>query len=223
MASYLNRKAAEARRDESGFSLVELLSVMVLLSIIMSIVTVTMVKVNGTLVRNRFREDSLRIAAVAMENMTKAMRSASPVDRNSATTPRIPAFKSIAANDITFYANLGGNPRQIQYNINGSRSLRELTTQPDAGSSPYFTFTGTAANREIGRKIPTTAPVLFRFYDDTGIEITSLPSTDVLVLDRVRSVDVTITVQTDGRNKARPVTLVSRISLPEYNVVAPAS
>jgi prepilin-type N-terminal cleavage/methylation domain-containing protein len=223
MAGLLRRRAAQARRDDRGFSLVELLSVMVLLSIVMSITTVTMIKVNQTLVNNRFREDSLRISSVAMENMTKALRAASPVERNSATTPRIPAFKSIAANDITFYTNLSGNPRQVQYNINAARSLRELTTKADGGSAPYYTFTGTAVAREIGSKIPTSAPALFRYYDDTGTEITTLPSTDPLVLEQVRSVDITITVQADARNKARAVTLVTRISLPGYNVVAPAS
>jgi prepilin-type N-terminal cleavage/methylation domain-containing protein len=223
MAGFLRRRATEARRDDRGFSLVELLSVMVLLGIVMGITTVTMTKVNHTLVTNRFREDSLRISSVAMANMTKALRAASPVERNSATTPRIPAFKSIAANDITFYTNLSGNPRQIQYKINAGRSLLELTTKADGASAPYYTFTGAASSRAIGSKIPTSAPAMFRYYDDTETEITTLPSTDPLVLERVRSVDITVTVQADGNKKARAVTLVTRISLPGYNVVVPAS
>jgi prepilin-type N-terminal cleavage/methylation domain-containing protein len=215
--TFLNR--FRRQDSEGGFTLIELAVAAALMGVVMSFVVTTVVRVRRVEINQRLRGDSLAIASVAMTNMSKALRAATPLDQNSTTTPRLPAFKSAAANDIVFYTSLSGPLRRIHYYIDSNRVLWEETTVADAASSPYWTFTAAPRVRQIGSKIPTTAGAMFTYRGDTGTAIT-VPTVDPLVLQTVRSVEVNLTIQADSRPKVAPVTLLNQFSLPPYYVVS---
>lgn len=212
-------RSRRRRVGDDGFSLIELLVAAALMGIVMSFVVTTVVRVRGVSVDQRLRGDSVAIASVAMNNMSKALRAATPLDQNSTATPRLPAFVSAAPNDIVFYTSLNGPLRRVHYFIDSSRVLWEEVTVADPASSPYWTFTAAPSLRQIGSRIPTTAPPLFAYFDDTGAAV-SVPTTDVLLLQTIRTVQVSLTIQADSRTKVAPVTLLNQFSLPPYYVVS---
>jgi prepilin-type N-terminal cleavage/methylation domain-containing protein len=207
------------QRGDEGFSLIELAVAMALMALVMSFVVTTVVRVRRVSVDQRLRGDSLAIASVAMDNMSKALRGATPLDQNSTTTPRLPAFKSAAASDIVFYTSLSGPLRRIHYYVDANRVLWEETTIADAASSPYWTFTAAPRLRQIGSKIPASAGAVFTYRTDTGSSV-AVPTTDPLVLQTIRTVEVNLTIQADSRPKVAPVTLLNQFSLPPYYVVS---
>jgi prepilin-type N-terminal cleavage/methylation domain-containing protein len=206
-------------RDDEGFTLIELAAAMALMGMVMSFVVTTVIRVRRVSIDQRLRGDSLAIASIAMDNMSKAMRAATPLDQNSTVTPRLPAFKSAAANDIVFYTSLSGPLRRIHYYVDANRVLWEETTIADAASSPYWTFSAAPRLRQIGSKIPATAGALFTYRNDTGGAVT-VPTTDPVVLQTVRTVEVNLTIQADSRPKVSPVSLLNQFSLPPYYVVS---
>jgi prepilin-type N-terminal cleavage/methylation domain-containing protein len=207
------------RQQDDGFSLIELAVAMALMGVIMTFVVTTVVRVRRVSVDQRLRGDSLAIASIAMDNMSKALRAATPLDQNNTTTPRLPAFKSAAASDIVFYTSLSGPLRRIHYYVDTNRVLWEETTIADAASSPYWTFTAAPRLRQIGSKIPASAGAVFNYRTDTGAAV-AVPTSDPLVLQTIRSVEVNLTIQADSRPKVAPVTLLNQFSLPPYYVVS---
>jgi prepilin-type N-terminal cleavage/methylation domain-containing protein len=208
------------RLGEHGLSLVELLVTMALMGVVASLTASTVIGVNSNLTKNRNREDSLRIASVAMESMSKSLRSATPLDVAGTPPSRLPAFSQALDKEMTFYTSLSGPLRRVHYLIDASGNLVEQTALARAGSAPYWDFTGQpTSSRVIGSKVPAAAAALFVYKDDTGAVIPA-PGTDATALTQVRSVDVTLTVQADSRSRVKPVVLTTRVSLPAYYVVS---
>jgi prepilin-type N-terminal cleavage/methylation domain-containing protein len=215
--SFLDR--FRQKSADEGFSLIELAVASALMALVMTFVVTTVVRVRRVAVDQRLRGDSLAIASVAMDNMSKALRAATPLDQNSTTTPRLPAFKSAAANDLVFYTSLSGPLRRIHYFVDANRVLWEETTVADAASSPYWTFSASPRLRQIGSKIPTSAGALFTYRTDTGSTV-SVPTADPTVLQTIRTIEVNLTIQADSRPKVAPVSLLNQFSLPPYYVVS---
>lgn len=208
------------RSRDDGLSLVELMVTMSLMLLVVSFAAATLITVNRNLMMNRNREDSLRIASVAMQNMSKALRSATPLDVAGTPPTREPAFVQALDREVTFYTSLGGPLRQVHYFIDGSGNLVEETMLARPGSAPYWDFTGQArSQRVVGSRVPAGAAALFVYLDNTGSPIVA-PGTDPVALTQVRSVDVTLTVQADSVARVAPVVVTTRVSLPAYYVVS---
>lgn len=219
MSRRLQVAAARRSRDE-GLSLVELMVTMSLMVLVVSFAAATLITVNRNLMLNRNREDSLRVASVAMQNMSKALRSATPLDVAGSPPTRETAFVQALGKEATFYTSLGGPLRRVHYFIDGAGNLVEETVLARPGSAPYWDFTGqTASQRVVGSKVPAAAAALFVYLDDTGSAIAP-PGTDAVALTQIRSVDVTLTVQADSVARVAPVVVTTRVSLPAYYVVS---
>jgi type II secretory pathway pseudopilin PulG len=200
------------RRDESGLTLVELLITMVLMGLVGSLVLSVYSTSANVVVDNDRRLDSVNIATIGMERVSKAIRAGTEIKQPSAQN--LPAFRSVGQESVSFYSYLGSEPSLITFAINGNRELTETVVSADSSSTePFWTFTGAGTTRIVARKIPAgLATPLFRYYDGGGAEIA--PTTDPDQLRRIEQVQISLTVQADPTNSVRAAVLENRVALP---------
>ncbi len=200
---------------QGGFTMAELLVTMVLLSIVGTMMVTTVTIISGTVVREQATGESLDIARVGMNRMTKAIRAGTEIPVSGSSN--LPAFASIGPTTMTVYASLGAAPTKIQYSINATRDLIETQWPADTSNAPYWTFGTTPRVEIIASKIPAGA-TLFVYNDANGAPVSPQTTTDTTVLSLVRSVDITAIVNANPA-KGADVTISSTVVLPNLGVV----
>jgi hypothetical protein len=200
-------------RDESGLTLAELLITMVLMGLVGSLVLSVYSTSANVVVDNDRRLDSVNIATIGMERLSKAIRAGTEI-KQASHAENIPAFLEAGASRMVFHSYLGSSPSRITFDVDAQRVLNETVVPADSSSTePYWTFTGPATTRIVARKIPAgLATPLFRYFDGGGAEIA--PTTDPDELRRIEQVQISLTVQADPTNTVRPALLENRVALP---------
>lgn len=237
------------RTEDRGTSLTEMLIVMLILGIVIAAaasLSIMLTRANG---QNIARQDQIDAARVAVERMSKTTRTAvkpSQLLANcNATCNQVEAFMQGGNLSMKFYANLDNTkntvgPSQITYTIATSGPtagvLVEKVQIPDSAtptSNGYQYCNAEAAGasaackarmstRQVVAGVQTSAAV-FTFYGPDGARLTpasngSLTATD---LDRVLSVEIALTVQSDSPTRPDPTTYIQRITLPNAQAVIP--
>ncbi|MGH2661712.1 MAG: PulJ/GspJ family protein [Actinomycetota bacterium] len=193
--------------DEHGMSIVELTLAM---GIFATVMTFTFTATMSAWRSNTGVDRRLRNLAEAREivnNVAKGLRTAVPLSAE-------PAFTEAEDFSAEFHANLNvtTGPRLISLFVDPSGRLVQSITEPDAGSGPLWTYSGTAQVRNLGEGVanPTGRPV-FVYYDGTGAPLTTpLSDTD---LPRVEAVGIRLEIQT-GSTPGEPTTVLDRVRLP---------
>lgn len=204
-------------RDDEGFTLAELMVTMMLLGIITSITVAAAMQTSRTVVQESTRLDSLAIATVGMNDLTKTVRAGTEIQVLSA--PNLPAFAAVGPESMTLYVNLGPIPSKVTYTVDGNRELIEQTTKANPSSGPYWTFSGTPTTITMARKIPTgSAQPLFTYYDGNGDVVAPTGSTDPTVLATIERVGISLTVQANGIANVPAVTLTNKVALPNLGI-----
>ncbi len=224
------------RPDDSGTSLVEVMTTVFLLTIVLGAVgTLTVL---GIQVSNRMtdRIDNVTTAQNGMAATTKVLRTAVLPDQlddracsGCADTAIVQATKS----QVSFYANLnntGQGPSLVTLQVvtdpnrAGTTMLRQTMIPPTILPDGRYTFCtpGTAGcvtrTRVLSRGLAAATPTVFSYYDFDNLLIASatLSTAD---LARVSSVEVTLTVKlTAGSNRSKANSLVQRVTLPNADV-----
>jgi hypothetical protein len=214
------RRALHDRRrrvsGDAGLSLAELMVTLVLMGIVGTIMLGAVVNVTTTITKNQARGDSLDIARIGMNRMAKNVRAGMQIQRSGLSD--LPALASVSPNGLTVYASVGATPTKIVYSINGSRELIEQRYDGVAASNPYWTFSATPRTTVVASKIPTGSPALFVYLDEFGDPITDQTTNDVLDLDLIRSVQITLTVDADPVRGAGPISLTNTVVLPNLGI-----
>ncbi|GAB2694320.1 hypothetical protein GCM10027194_30660 [Thalassiella azotivora] len=213
---------------DAGFTLVELMVVMTLLMVIGAMLVMTFVQGTGAVFASESRQrDSLQ-AKVALENTTKALRTAVDPDGDG---PLV-AFEVAQQNRVVFYAALDNRgsypsvdqpPRKVEIWLQDG-TLRLRTTMPAAGPTGT-TWPGTGSTRIIGTNLRSGAGVvpLFTYLaagdtytDSTGRAITSLPTAGGAVTgtarESIEAVEVWVAAQSSSK-RTNETTVVSRVTL----------
>jgi len=202
---------------DEGFTLAELMVTIMLLGTLTSITLAAAMQTSRTVVQESTRLDSLAIATVGMNDLTKTVRAGTEIQVVSA--PNLPAFVAVGPESMTLYVNLGPVPSKVTYTIDGNRELIEETTSADPSSGPYWTFSGTPTTITVARKIPAgTAAPLFTYYDGKGDVVAPTGSTDPTVLATIESVGISLTVQANGIANVPAVTLTNKVALPNLGI-----
>jgi prepilin-type N-terminal cleavage/methylation domain-containing protein len=219
--------------NDRGFTLMELMVAMGLLSVLMVILTTTIVKGMQMTRSMGVRLDNINQGQLGMNAATKAIRTAVLPDQLVNTCVGCGDTALITATSITmtFYANLnntGAGPSRMAYLIEqdptfnyGNLVQTAQAPHPRGDGSYDFCVPGaagcTVSKRIIARGVPWPATPTFLYYDFNGDPITSNPLT-AADLAQVNSIDIALKLQTNVVQTAAPTnTIVQRVQLPNAN------
>ncbi len=211
----MNRR--DSKGAQAGFTLTELLVSMVLLLIVSGMLITSVVAIDRAVMKDQAAGANLDIARVGMNRMTNNVRAGMEIQQLSG--PNLPAFAAIAPESLTVYASLGAVPTKVTYSVDSQRRLIETKVPGTANSGPYWTFTATPVVTIVGSQIPAgTASPLFTFNDSTGAPLTVQTSTDSTVLSTIKSVTISLTVNTNPAQGFANTTLTNAVVLPNLGV-----
>jgi len=215
LATTARAHVSRLRHDQSGLTLAELMVTMVLMGIVGSVMVAAVVSVTKTVTHNQANADSMDIARVAMNRMTKNLRSGMEIVRSGQANQ--PAIDEMAPNKVTIYASLGSAPTMVTYTLDAQGNLVE-TKVAATGTSPYWTFTGATTTTKVAGKVPTGAPALFTFLDVNGDPLPIQTATDDATTGLVRSIAILLTVDANPGKGGGPVQLTNTVVLPNLGV-----
>jgi prepilin-type N-terminal cleavage/methylation domain-containing protein len=204
----MRERLSKLHSDESGFTLVELLTTMVIGTVLLMAAFMTLDRATSASQEIADRQDALQRGRLAMESIVRQLRS--QVCLGDETEP------ITVANDdaVTFYVDLSDGSRDVEQRTirydEGSRTLFQ-DVYTGVGDYPLLTFPGPPVTRELARGVdPITEsgverPVLryYAFPESGGEpgELELLP-TPLSADDAIRTVMVKVgfTVLPERRN-----------------------
>ena len=220
------------RRDESGITLAELMVTIFVLGVLSTVVVTLFVNVSTTFNRDRAATESVGIAAVGMNEVTKVIRAGTEI-RVANVTLNDPVFEVAKAEEMTIRAYLSDvstgelSPVKIELKVDAtSRALTEKRWSSYKQNGFWLFNSAPGATRTIARSIPAIVPplasgqkYLFTYYDATNTELI-IPAAGLTESQRraVAAVQVTLTVQVDTTGRAKPVTLQNTVGIPNLGV-----
>ncbi len=218
---------------DDGFTLAEMLTVTSLMGIVFAIAFTAMIQAQTTVRGNADRLDQTQQAGLAMDAVSRTLRTAvlpSQIGGGSATTS---AFVKGEWNKVSFFANVNNEddlsgPSKATYELktNAGTGVVELweSLQPSSGkdaSTGEFTYCTPGAagckvyTRVLARHVVASpARPLFTYYSVTDTDGLPLPL-DSTTLPTVNSMDVTVSIRA-GKDVVAS-TVVTRVSLPNAN------
>lgn len=233
MTRRLRRGRLEWRRDD-GFTLTEMIVVMFVLGIVLAGVQTTLITTQRTVGENVVRVDQTQQGRLAMESMTKNLRTAVLPSQLSGTCSgcNLAAFIQGTATAVYFYANINNDanvigPSRVSYVVNSSGDLVETVQAPNAHAPGDYNYQyctpgpGCPVNtRVLARGVRTTKPI-FTYYDYGGTQLGSgtLSASDLALVD---SIDVVLSVKT-STSRVPATTFTQRVTLPNADAIAQPS
>lgn len=217
--------------DDRGVSLIEMLVVVSILGTIMAMVSQGLVSAQRTMNQNSSRLDGLSQTNLAMEAMTRVLRTAILPSQVQATCAGCDVAAFIEGDNrmVRFYANVDNDgilpssgttdlgPRRVSYIISEAGELIETIQKPNLHSVTDFNYQycTPGASCPIHTRIlarDVTAGTVFTYYDRSGVVIAPPLQSAVSKLKAVDSIDLMISVQpNDHVNSA---TVMARVTLP---------
>ena len=176
---------------DAGFTLVELLVVIVLLGVVGSVVTTSVVRSLRVSAQATTRVDALTEVQRAHERMTRMIRAADPLDGADGST-------------MTFTVHTSASQRQrISYALS-DRALVQTVARYDSAMST--TPTSTATSTIISDLAPGTVTV-FEYYTVHGTEWPDVTSDPLRPLDQLTDIRrVAITLVKESGDSEVPLT-----------------
>ena len=179
-------RALRRKRPETGYTLIETMIAMMLLSVVMAAAfSVVAVMQRGAMTTtNRFTAEGE--AQTISDRISKDIRSAVTASATGA------AFASADVNDVTFFANLadpnGPTKLHAYLTLLGGTNVylfHEDATAPNTGGSPgNYTYPATSSTRIDGKYLDTSQPI-FSYFDSDGNPI----ATPITTTANLRSID----------------------------------
>lgn len=207
---------------QGGFTLVELLVGMLILGIVMTALVASFTTATQSSAASDNRIQNLEEARILMANVSKDLRTATPITGPGAT-PFVPTTGGLVLagdRDVTFYASLytSGAPRRVRLWVDTSNPnepvLRETVRQPDSETPPLTYNTKPDKTRLVGRYIvngSTFADAVLSYYNGAGARLTT-PLTTADAED-VRSIRVRLKVRRSTNLAVRGSTLETTVRL----------
>ncbi len=185
------------RRDERGFTLMEMMVATALLSLVTAGAFGTLIEMQhqALLTTDRFTAEGE--AQTISDRITKDLRTAVAPSSTQA------AFASATTNDVTFYASLSdpNGPTKLHAYVSAASGnvsvFHEDSTAPDPGGSPgNYTYTqNPTVTRIDGRYLDSTAPVVFTYYDSNFNVINPANLTTLAGLRSIDAVGINLRVR----------------------------
>ncbi len=223
---------------DSGFTLSEMVVVIFILGLILTMAQGALIGTNKIVGGNVARNDQTQQARVAIESMSRSLRTAIlPTQLNSScTTCSSTAFIQGDSTYVTFYANLNNDytvapppglsddgPSKVSYQV-VSGTLTESIRRPDPHNANPSSYSYTCAagsvgctvrSRVLATKVVMNQP-LFTYFAKDGITSIATPlEASTTRLSAVDSVDIFLTVRSAANTKGSSFTI--RVQLPNVD------
>lgn len=228
-------------KQDSGVTLIEMLVVVTILGTVLAIVTEGLIVAQRTMTDNSTRLDGLAQTGVAVEGMTRVLRTAILPSQIQATCSGcdVAAFIAGDAKSVQFYANVNNDgilptsgttdlgPRRVTYTVSNSASdcgsttatpcLVEKVQKPNVHAVTDFNFQyctpgpGCPVSTRVLARNVVSGTV-FTYYDRTGAIIVPPLQSATSKLKAVDAIDLVVQVQPSDRT--RPATVTARVTLP---------
>ena len=217
---------------QGGFTLVEMIVVTVILGVVLAAVQTTLIMTQKTVGQNASRIDQTQQAKLAVDAMSKTLRTAVLPALLGCQTCDSTAFIQGTSNSVSFYANINNDsnaigPSRVSYTVNANGDLVETIQPPDAHAANNFSYTYctpgpgcTVLTRVLARRVPTSLAV-FTYYDANGAVVT--PPLTATTLAQVDSIDLVVKVQDTSNGTPPATTFVTRVTLPNADAQAQSS
>lgn len=233
------------RAEDSGYTLVETMVVVLLLTVVMAFVTDTIIQSQRAFTRSSTRLTDTGELRVALDTMSKTIRTATRLDTTS--TAFLPAQVTVGGSTVNnvvrgrqvvengvecwFYANLENNPapQLAHYYLDGNRQLIEELTRADSSSvAPDWTYTGAQYRRRVVARqvvVPTgSGTPIFTYFSQSGASLNVAGNVNTGIADAslsgVGDVQVRLSVRSGAARLATTTTLVNRVRLVNADVPA---
>ena len=216
------------RSDERGLTLAELLVTIALLSVVMTLVVTMFVSFSTALRSDRAASDNTAAATIAMNEVTRVIRSATAVEDKDGNL--LPAIVEAGRATITVHAYLDTTsvkprPVKVVFTINSARELIEerWAGVPVTGKTNAFGFPARTSTRTVVRQIDRGASgtnAIFTFFDpdNTAFVLANTAALSSTSRNNVAAVQVRLKVQTDSTGRAKPAVLQNLVGMPNLGV-----
>jgi len=201
------------RRDESGYTLIETMVVMFVMSIILTFVYQVLISTQRTTFAANVRLENLEEARVLMATITKDLRTAARLNPTSSPFVNVPGGVT-SADEVTFYAYLNTftQPVRVHIYVDGSNRIVEEILRP-----PY---TGTPEIRVVGRYVAEEDVFTYFGPDDPDTPGSEPPLTlplSAAELLEIEAVEVNLSIRKTSNASLPPTTLINRVRLPNVD------
>jgi type II secretory pathway pseudopilin PulG len=228
----MTRNHRSLRHDEAGISLAELLVTIALLSVVTGLVITMFVSFSSTTRVDRAASSNTSAAMIAMNEVTRIVRSAAAVDDASGTTqPAIMEAKRDSLMVLAYIDTTTDDPRpvRVEFSINPAGELieRRWSTTPVSSRAGAFDIGNLAAppesQRVVVREIErdrADARDIFRYVDSADLTYPLGANQELsnAQMTAVAAVQVRFTVQTDPTEQAKPATMQNLVGIPNLNM-----
>lgn len=230
---------------EGGYTLVETMVVIGLLTVVMTFVTETIIQTQRAYTRSSIRLTDTGELRVAFDTMTKTIRTATRLDSTSpaflparvlvagAPVNNVVRGRQVVENGVEcwFYANLESNPapQLAHYYLDANRQLIEELTRADAASvGPNWTYTGAPYRyRVIAREVVVPSAIgtpIFTYFDQSGAALNIAGNVNTGIADAslggIGDVLIRLSVSSGPASLTTTTTLVNRVRLVNADVPA---
>ncbi len=219
----------QLKRSDEGVTLIEMVVVIAILSGVLAMVMTVIIAAQKNVNGNSARLDQIQQGKVAMESMSKTLRTAVRPSQLNATCIGCDqaAFLQGNARSVQFYANINNpanivGPSRVSYTVSNSGVLTETLQAPNVHSATDYNYQYctpgpgcTVTSRVLARGV-SLSKTMFTYYDASNNTFSTLPlaSTD---LPRVDSIDIIVNVSSSAQVSS--TTFTQRVTLPNADAV----
>ena len=217
------------KRSDEGVTLIEMVVVIAILSGVLAMVVTVIIAAQKNVNGNSARLDQIQQGKVAMESMSKTLRTAVRPSQLNATCTGCDqaAFLQGNARSVQFYANINNpanilGPSRVSYTVDNSGVLTETLQAPNAHAATDYNYQYctpgpgcTVTSRVLARGVSLNQN-MFTYYDASNNTFSTLPlaSAD---LPRVDSIDIIVNISSSAQVSA--TTFTQRVTLPNADAV----
>ena len=213
-----------AHRDQGGFSLIELVVVLMILSVFMAMAVPVFASLNNSAATTTSRATTVGDVQNALEVIGRDVRAANPINQQS----------SIGSYDMTVsftvYCSQAGvgscganNLRSLSYQLVSNQLQQVTSTQTRAIVGPAGPST-LAAGLQRDAVINTSSQPVFTYYDKNGSVLATSgvsATTPANVSNCTKAVKIHLVVVSQANSTTNPVDLQTTVNLRNFNVVNP--
>ena len=216
----------DAGREQSGFTLVELMMVVLVMSIFGLVVQTSLSAFQRTARGVQDKSTSLADVRTAEEAVARDLRAANPVNALAAGQPMSTYDTQVQFDVYCSTVGSGGcssqHLRHVTYQVVGNTLQQVVTSGSQRALVGPIGFGTLASSLRPGAVINDASEPIFQFLDKNGSRFLtdgSVPSTTFR--DCTKTVVIDLKVIAEANSSSNPINLVTKVELRNFNDVPP--